>query len=189
MTKRRRMLTAAGSAVRPVASVPRGLFAPTFTLLIVLASNATTALAQAPTTAMELMAVVKDVAQTSKQMDQLKEEKAEFEQTKVRDFLARRNRHDANPCTYPKGHHEMCANYDAEKESLDTEGRALEAEEKKYESQESLLKSHLQIQLAKIRLAPLLSGLEAWTRRVQGCSRLPPKSAAQCLDDAWEEHP
>lgn len=156
---------------------------------VIFASLAPRVHAQAPTTFSELKAIVRDVARTSKEIEELDDKMADVE-TRAQDFLERYNRHQNNQCMYRPGHPEECATYATEAKNLDAEARALNAEVKMYEGQTASLRSHMQLQFARIKLAPLFSGLETWTRRVQRCVNLPTdEKAVRCLNDAWEEHP
>lgn len=145
--------------------------------------------AQAPTTLSEIKSILDQAASTSREI-----KKAEGDQAKVdkrgKAWHQRLLRHNANPCTYPEGHPEKCAQYEREKESLEVERTTLLEELRELDGRKGTLKSRFGMLMARLRIGRLLGALQEWLDNdVIPCTNLPPMTAKPCLDNAWEKHP
>jgi site-specific recombinase len=146
------------------------------------------ACAQAPQSKSDLDVLVGEAVKTSNEIKKAELGK-EALRPKIQDWANRLREHNSRVCTFQEGHSEQCAAYDREKEALEMERDSLRSAWDGYNEQIGSLRSHMGIQLAKIKLAPLLSGFEEWVERVRNCAKLPAEPAAACLTEAWEVHP
>jgi chromosome segregation ATPase len=160
-----------------------------FTLVTCLGFSAN-AFAQAPTTLAELRAVLIKSAETAKEITSTREQIAEANQ-RAKALIEEKRQHDSNRCTFPPGHPEKCAQYNADAAAIDKRVTELLNEFAKYEEEMRTLKANFHLLMARIRIARLLNEVQKWYEiDVLPCTAIQDPIAAQvCLGQAWERHP
>lgn len=167
----------------------RSLICIMVTVLVFTVGIVSFAKAQAPTTIDELRSIIKNASETARKIKNL-DDKLTDVNMRGQDLKKRIDDHNANICEYPEGHPEVCDWYVKEGKNLNDEGDALLKEYDECVGDRGMLRTHLQVQLARIRIAPFLDRLTNWQRRVIECSKIQNLDAAvECLNKAWEEHP
>lgn len=152
-------------------------------------AGSTETFAQIPATPDDFKAILGDVATTAQGIAAAEKSRKRLE-PRIKSWQGRNTQHNANPCTYPPGHPEACAAYNAEATALDKERDGLRAELKTSDETLGTLRSHYNLQLSRLRLAKFLGALEQWRDRVVACANLPSaEAAAACLKSAWEAYP
>jgi hypothetical protein len=142
-----------------------------------------------PMTADELHLLLIDAAKTTTRIDTLN--------AKVFDVSARGKllatdfaKHNAEPCEYPQGQPELCANYDRERVDLGLRVAALQKEWTGYESELKPLRSHFAVIMTRLRDASYPGEMASWKRSMVACSNVNGvEAAATCLTHAVSTHP
>jgi hypothetical protein len=145
--------------------------------------------AQAPMTSAELQVLLVDAAKTTAHIDTLN--------AKVFDVSARGKalatdfaKHNAEPCEYPQGQPELCANYDRERVDLGLRVAALQKEWAGYESELKPLRLHFAALMTRLRDASYPGDMASWRRPLVACSNVNGvEAAATCLTKAVSKHP
>jgi hypothetical protein len=98
-------------------------------------------------------------------------------------------KHNAEPCEYPQGHPELCANYDRERMDLNLRVADLQKEWRGYEAERKPLRAHFATLMARLRDASYAGAAASWRDAMVACSNVNGVSeAAACLTDAATRH-
>ena len=161
-------------------------FIPLVVAMLAALSVPSPVLGQAPTTAVEARAVVQEMVDVSNEIVAAERERPAIDarwedlQGRIRAFNA------AQPCRYPPGRPEVCHPNAERGRILNQEHDGLVAERARLPN----LRSRRNMLLTRLRLAPLLGGLQEWRDRVVACANLPNAvAAAACLQREWERYP
>ena len=97
--------------------------------------------------------------------------------------------HNAEPCEYPQGHPELCANYDRERVDLNLRVADLQKEWAGYETERKTLRGHFAALMTQLREAKYAGELATWKDAMVACSNVNGVSeAATCLTKAVSRH-
>jgi hypothetical protein len=157
-------------------------------LASILVARASAAGAQSPMTSNELQILLVDAAKTTARIDTLN--------AKVFDVSARGKatatdfaKHNAEPCEYPQGQPELCANYDRERIDLNLRVAELQKEWAGYEAELKPLRAHFAVLMTRLRDASYPGEMASWRRAMIACSNVNGvEAAATCLTKAVSRH-
>lgn len=94
-------------------------------------------------------------------------------------------KHNAEPCEYPQGHPELCANYDRERVDLNLAVAALQKEWNSHEAERRTMRAHFATLMTRIRDAAYPGTMASWKEAMVRCSNVNGVSdAATCLTRA-----
>lgn len=98
-------------------------------------------------------------------------------------------RHNAEPCEYPQGHPELCANYDRERVDLNLRVADLQKEWAGYDNARKTLRSHFATLMTRLREASYQGETESWKDAMLACSNVNGVAeASACLTKAAARH-
>ena len=137
--------------------------------------------AQVPMTADSLKLVLAAAADISSQVRRRTNQDAAAQQRAqalVQDYA----KHNAEPCEYPQGHAELCANYDRERSDLNQRSADLQKELKAIDTPRRALRAQFGVLMTRLRTATYAPALASQKARLIACSNLNGVSeAAGCL--------
>jgi hypothetical protein len=157
-------------------------------LAIMAAAFASRVGAQKPMTNAELQVVLVDAAKTTARIDTINAKILDASmrgKALAEDFA----KHNAEPCEYPQGHPELCANYDRERIDLNLRVADLQKEWNGYDNQRKPLRAHFAELMTRLREASYPGELASWKKAMVTCSNVNGVSeAASCLTVAVARH-
>lgn len=148
---------------------------------ILLLAAASAARAQAPLTADSVKSILKDVATVAHQNDSLTRVAAAL-QEKAQLLIADFAEHNKEPCEYPQGHPELCADFDAERSLLNSRSSDLQKELKANDTARRAAASQFAVLMAHLRTATYAPSLARQKAQLVACATLDVvRDAAACL--------
>jgi hypothetical protein len=157
-------------------------------LAIITAPVASTAPAQVPMTLDSLNALLLDAGMTTRRIDMLSANILDAS-TRGKVLAADFARHNAEPCTYPQGQPELCANYDRERMDLNLRVADLQKEWAGYENERKPLRAHFATLMTRLRDASYPGAMASWKDAMVACSNVNGVGeAAACLKNAAAQH-
>ena len=157
-------------------------------IVMLVAAPVSLALAQSPLTLDSLKALLLDAGTTVSRIDTLN--------ARIYDASARGNeikadftKHNAEPCEYPQGHPELCANYDRERVDLNLRVADLQKEWNGYEKERKALRAQFAALMTRLREASYRGETASWKTAMIACSNVNGVTeAATCLTRAVSRH-
>lgn len=133
---------------------------------------------EAQATDADLKVLLDDAVQTARELKKV-DEKLEKLKPQAIAWKQKLDQHNANQCTYPEGHPEVCAAYDEEARALTAERDRLRAAFAENDGQRRTLKNRLGILKARLRITAAL----VYQCR---CADLGPEEAKACWDRCFD---
>lgn len=81
-------------------------------------------------------------------------------------------KHNAEPCEYPQGHQELCANYDRERMDLNLQVADLKKEWSGYDAEQRVLRAHFATLMTRLRDATYVGAAASWKSAMIACSNV-----------------
>lgn len=157
-------------------------------LAVLCAAFASAARAQAAMTPDSLNALLADASRTAQQIHTL-DVKVLDASTRGKALAEEFARHNAEPCTYPQGQPELCANYDRERLDLTSRVAALQKEWSGYDNERKPLRAHFAALMTRLRDASYPGAMASWKAAMVACANTNGvNEAAACLKTAAARH-
>ena len=156
---------------------------------VAISAGARTAEAQAPITADELKTLLADAEQTAHALRRLDTLFADM-QGRAKALIAEFAKHNAEPCEYPQGQPELCANYAEEGKQLGFRSTDLQKEMAPVDSRRRGDRVHFAELMTRLRTAAFPASLASQKNRLIACSNLNGVAESEaCLVTAQRRKP